>query len=138
MTGHYNPNNEIHKKVKAEIEFGGGFSDVRTTRQCLDALKFAGFEVIWEKDLAADSPVPWYLPLDTSRFSITSFRLTAVGRFITRSMVKTLEFVGIAPTGSHRVSSFLEKAAEAIETGGRMEIFTPMYFFLVRKSLSDH
>ncbi|XP_074580972.1 cycloartenol-C-24-methyltransferase 1-like [Curcuma longa] len=68
MTGHYNPNNEIHKKVKAEIEFGSGLSDVRTTRQCVDALKLAGFEVIWEKDLAADSPIPWYLPLDTSYY----------------------------------------------------------------------
>ncbi|XP_074566210.1 cycloartenol-C-24-methyltransferase 1-like [Curcuma longa] len=138
MTNHYNPNNEIHKKAKAEIELGNGLPDVRTTRQCLDALKLAGFEVIWEKDLAADSPVPWYLPLDTSRFSITSFRSTAVGRFITRTMVKTLEFVGIAPAGSTRVSSFLEKAADGLLAGGRMEIFTPLYFFLVRKSLSDH
>lgn len=48
----------------------------------------SGFlKVIWEKDLAMDSPVPWYLPLDTSRFSLTSFRLTAVGRFLTRTLV---------------------------------------------------
>ncbi|KAG6478498.1 cycloartenol-C-24-methyltransferase 1-like isoform X2 [Zingiber officinale] len=138
MTDHYNPSNESHKKAKAEIELGNGLPDVRTTRQCLDALKLAGFEVIWEKDLASDSPVPWYLPLDTSRFSITSFRLTAFGRFITRTMVKTLEFVRIAPPGSNRVSSFLEKAAEGLVAGGRMEIFTPMYFFLVRKPLSYH
>ncbi|THU62197.1 hypothetical protein C4D60_Mb01t02580 [Musa balbisiana] len=94
-------------------------------------------KVVWEKDLAVDSPVSWYLPLDTSKFSITSFRLTAFGRFITRTMVKTLEFVGIAPAGSNRVSSFLEKAAEGLVEGGRKEIFTPMYFFLVRKPLAD-
>ncbi|RWW61372.1 hypothetical protein BHE74_00031573, partial [Ensete ventricosum] len=51
--------------------------------------------------------------------------------------VKTLEFVGIAPAGSNRVSSFLEKAAEGLVEGGRKEIFTPMYFFLVRKPPSD-
>ncbi|XP_074559949.1 cycloartenol-C-24-methyltransferase 1-like isoform X2 [Curcuma longa] len=135
MTDHYNPNNESHKKIKAEIELGNGLPDVRSTRECLDALKLAGFEVIWEKDLATDSPLPWYLPLDTSRFSITSFRLTAFGRFITRTMVKTLEFLRIAPEGSDRVSAFLEKAAEGLVAGGRMEIFTPMYFFLVRKPL---
>ncbi|KAG6514434.1 hypothetical protein ZIOFF_024793 [Zingiber officinale] len=119
MTNHYNPSNESHKKAKAEIELGNVLPDVRTTRQCLDALKLVGFEVIWEKDLASDSPVPWYLPLDTSRFLITSFCLTAFGRFITRTMVKALEFVRISPAGSNRVSSFLEKAAEGLVAAGR-------------------
>ncbi|THU59246.1 hypothetical protein C4D60_Mb07t00120 [Musa balbisiana] len=32
--------------------------------------------------------------------------------------VKTLEFMGIAPAGSNRVSSFLEKAAEGLVEGG--------------------
>uniref|UniRef100_A0A0D9WWQ0 SAM-dependent methyltransferase Erg6/SMT-type domain-containing protein n=1 Tax=Leersia perrieri TaxID=77586 RepID=A0A0D9WWQ0_9ORYZ len=44
-------------------------------------------KVIWDKDLAEDSPVPWYLPLDPSRFSLSSFRLTTVGRAITRTMI---------------------------------------------------
>ena len=115
MTDHFDPNNESHNKTKAEIELGNGLPDIRTTRECLDALKLAGFEVkesacsfinlymprlpyvyvlincsfkvVWEKDLAVDSPVSWYLPLDTSKFSITSFRLTAFGRFVTRTMV---------------------------------------------------
>ncbi|KAF9598103.1 hypothetical protein IFM89_024448 [Coptis chinensis] len=93
-------------------------------------------KVIWEKDLAEESPLPWYLPLDTSRLSFSSFRLTTVGRFITTNMVKALEFVGLAPKGSQRVQSFLEKAAESLVSGGRKEIFTPMYFFLARKPLS--
>ncbi|CAA6659151.1 unnamed protein product [Spirodela intermedia] len=133
MTESFDPNNENHQKIKAEIELGNGLPEIRTTAQCLDAVKKAGFEVIWEKDLAVDSPVPWYLPLDTSRFSLSSFRLTAVGRFLTRSLVKTLEAVGLAPAGSQRVSSFLEKAAEGLVEGGRKEVFTPMYFFLVQK-----
>nr|APF46946.1 (S)-adenosyl-L-methionine sterol-C24-methyltransferase 2 [Paris polyphylla] len=136
MTEHYDPDNESHRQTKAVIELGNGLPDVRLTSQCLQALKLAGFEVIWEKDLALDSPVAWYLPLDTSRFSMTSFPLTAFGRFITRTMVKTLEYVRLAPEGSHRVSSFLEKAAEGLAEGGRKEIFTPMYFFLVRKPCS--
>ncbi|XP_077213801.1 cycloartenol-C-24-methyltransferase-like [Tasmannia lanceolata] len=133
MTDSFDPENQSHQKIKAEIELGDGLPDIRTTRQCLEALKLAGFEVIWEKDLALDSPVPWYLPLDTSRFSLSSFRLTTLGRLITRNMVRALEFVGLAPEGSQRVSSFLEKAAEGLVEGGRKEIFTPMYFFLARK-----
>ncbi|KHG15107.1 Cycloartenol-C-24-methyltransferase -like protein [Gossypium arboreum] len=123
--------------VKAEIEIGDGLPDIRLTGQCLEALKQAGFEIIWEKDLAVGSPLPWYLPLDTSHFSLSSFRLTSVGRFITRNMVKALEFVGLAPKGSQRVQDFLEKAAEGLVEGGRKEIFTPMYFFLARKPLSE-
>lgn len=104
--------------MQAEIEIGDGLPDIRLTTKCLEALKQAGFEVsisdyepsllpnafnistskycyrlrwikiIWEKDLAKESPVPWYLPLDKNHFSLSSFRLTAVGRFITRNMVK--------------------------------------------------
>lgn len=135
MTDSFDPNNQEHQKIKAEIELGDGLPDIRLTTQCLEALKLAGFEVIWEKDLAKDSPVSWYLPLDTSRLSFTSFRLTSVGRFITTNMVKALEYVGLAPKGSQRVQSFLEKAAESLVSGGRKEIFTPMYFFLARKPL---
>ncbi|MBA0854194.1 hypothetical protein Goshw_027346 [Gossypium schwendimanii] len=131
-------NNEYQiTRGKAEIEIGDGLPDIRLTGQCLEALKQAGFEIIWEKDLAVGSPLPWYLPLDTSHFSLSSFRLTSVGRFITRNMVKGLEFVGLAPKGSQRVQDFLEKAAEGLVEGGRKEIFTPMYFFLARKPLSE-
>ncbi|KAK1267708.1 Cycloartenol-C-24-methyltransferase [Acorus gramineus] len=97
-------------------------------------------EVIWESDLASESPVHWYLPLDTSHFSLSSFRMTSVGRFITKTLVhdgpplallifsisldkfitNTLEFVGLAPKGSQRVSSFLEKAADGFVKGGRL------------------
>ena len=47
-------------------------------------------QVVWEKDLAVNSPVPWYLPLDKSHFSLSSFRLTAIGRFITKNMVSVI------------------------------------------------
>lgn len=47
-------------------------------------------KVIWDKDLAADSPVPWYLPLDKYQLSLTGFRCSAVGRFITRNMVRAV------------------------------------------------
>ncbi|WVY99655.1 hypothetical protein V8G54_025725 [Vigna mungo] len=137
MTDSFDPQNSEHQKIKAEIEIGDGLPDIRLTTKCIEALKQAGFEVIWEKDLAADSPLPWYLPLDKSHFSLSSFRLTAVGRLFTKNMVKVLEYVGLAPKGSLRVQDFLEKAAEGLVEGGKKEIFTPMYFFLARKPNSD-
>ncbi|KAK7263902.1 hypothetical protein RJT34_31501 [Clitoria ternatea] len=133
MTDAFDPNNEEHQKIKAEIEIGDGLPDIRSTTKCLEALQQAGFEIIWEKDLAVGSPVPWYFPLDTSTVSLSSFRLTSVGRLFTRTLVKALEYVGLAPEGSLRVQMFLEKAADGLVDGGKKEIFTPMYFFLVRK-----
>ncbi|KAI3831851.1 hypothetical protein MKX03_022223 [Papaver bracteatum] len=138
MTDSFVGSNQEHQKIKASIEIGNGLPDIRNTKQCLEALKLAGFEVIWDKDLAnaEDSPVPWYLPLDKTHFSLTSFRSTSMGRFFTRNMVKVLECVGLAPPGSQRVQMFLEEAAEGLVAGGKKEIFTPMYFFLARKPLS--
>ncbi|GKV34846.1 hypothetical protein SLEP1_g43188 [Rubroshorea leprosula] len=49
MTDSCDPQNQEHQKIKAEIEIGDGLPDVRLTGQCLEALKRAGFEVIWEK-----------------------------------------------------------------------------------------
>ncbi|PON57538.1 Sterol methyltransferase [Trema orientale] len=126
-----------HAPDAAEIEIGDGLPDIRSTSKCLEALKQAGFEVIWEKDFAVDSPLPWYLPLDKSHFSLSNFRQTAVGRFLTKNLVVALEFVGLAPKGSQRVHDFLETAAEGLVEGGKREIFTPIYFFLARKPESD-
>ncbi|KAJ8899186.1 hypothetical protein K2173_012362 [Erythroxylum novogranatense] len=141
MTDSFDPKNKKHQRIKAEIEIGDGLPDIRLTGQCLEALKKAGFEIIWSEDLAASSPLPWYLPLDKNHFSFSSFRLTAVGRFFTKicnlrlfnfqrslfnfQFVKALEYVGIAPKGSLRVQDFLEKAAEGIVEGGSTQI----YFF---------
>lgn len=137
MTDSFDQHNKEHQKIKAEIELGNGLPEVRSTGQCLEALKQAGFEVIWDKDLAADSPVPWYLPLDKYQLSLTGFRCSAVGRFITRNMVVGLEYIGLAPKGSQRVQAFLEKAADGLYEGGKKEIFTPMYFFVARKPHLD-
>ncbi|CAI9775805.1 unnamed protein product [Fraxinus pennsylvanica] len=111
ITDAFDPNNQEHQKIKVEIELGNGLLNVRLIWQCLVAVKQAGFEVVWEKDLAADSPLPWYLPLDKSHFSLNSFRLTAID-------VMALEKMGLALKGSQRVQAFLEKAAEGLVAGG--------------------
>ncbi|KAL7197421.1 hypothetical protein ACSBR2_020039 [Camellia fascicularis] len=137
ITDSFDPNNEEHQRIKGEVELGNGLPDIRSMKQCLEALKLAGFAVIWEKDVASDSPLPWYLPLDKCHFSPSNFRVTAAGRSITRNIVKALEFVGLAPEGSQRVQAFLEKIADALVEGGRKNIFTPMYFFLARNRCSQ-
>ncbi|MED6181205.1 Cycloartenol-C-24-methyltransferase [Stylosanthes scabra] len=119
MTDAFDPNNQEHQKIKAEIEVGDGLPDLWSTTKCLEALKQAGFEIICEKDFAKESPVPWYEPSDKNNFSLSSFRVTTVGRFFNRSMIKALEFVGLAPKGSLRVQDFLQKAADGLVEGGK-------------------
>eukprot|EP00850_Spirogloea_muscicola_P012310 SM000079S22428 [mRNA] locus=s79:107297:110244:+ [translate_table: standard] len=101
-----------------------------------NAYQISRGEVLEDADLVKTAKVPWYQPLDPTHFSITNFRLTFLGRSITRVMVWTLEKLSIAPAGSYRVAQFLEKGADGLVEGGRKELFTPMYFFLARKPLA--
>uniref|UniRef100_A0A2P2PQD1 Methyltransferase n=1 Tax=Rhizophora mucronata TaxID=61149 RepID=A0A2P2PQD1_RHIMU len=137
LTNSFNPHNEEHKKIKALIEIGSGLPDIRTTEQCLEGLVKAGYEVIWSKDMAGDSPVPWYSPIDTSHFSLGNFRRSAIGISLIRTIVRVLESVRLAPKGSLKVHEVLEMGGESLTAGGRKGIFTPMFFFLARKPHSN-
>ncbi|GJW97326.1 cycloartenol-C-24-methyltransferase-like protein, partial [Tanacetum coccineum] len=74
--------------------------------------------VVWTKILQKIHHFP-----GIHHFSLSSFRLTTVGRFITKNMVVALEYVGLSLKGSQRVQSFLEKAAEGLVAGGKSEIY---------------
>lgn len=47
LTDKFDPNNAEHRKIKAEIELGSCLPDIRSTRQCIQAMKDAGFEVLY-------------------------------------------------------------------------------------------
>ncbi|KAG0547072.1 hypothetical protein BDA96_01G048000 [Sorghum bicolor] len=136
LTDRFDPNNGKHLAIKAEIELGDGLPDIRTTRQCVQAMKDAGFEVICAKDLAQDFPCPWYQMMDPNNFSWTSFQCTRPGRIITRAIVNALEFLRIAPAGSAGIYSFLTSASDGLLKGGREGIFTATFFVLARKPLN--
>lgn len=129
----FDPNDQAHAKSKAEIELGNGLPDMQKCKECVENLRKAGFEVTEYVDLAPLAEVPWWEPLAPTTFDLASFRTTVVGRTITRYMVMLLELVGIAPKGSVKVSHFLEKGADGLVDGGKMGIFTPMFFFVARK-----
>eukprot|EP00850_Spirogloea_muscicola_P013196 SM000088S23737 [mRNA] locus=s88:335094:337758:- [translate_table: standard] len=112
------------------------FSGASVTGLNNNAYQISRGEILDDADLVKTAKVPWYQPLDPTHFSITNFRLTFLGRSITRVMVWTLEKLSIAPAGSYRVAQFLEKGADGLVEGGRKELFTPMYFFLARKPLA--
>ncbi|KAM4080231.1 hypothetical protein ACB094_09G176500 [Castanea mollissima] len=73
ITDSFDPLNQEHQRIKGEVELRNGLPGIRSMGQCLEALKVAGSEIIWEEDVAVNSPVPWYLPLDKNQFSLASF-----------------------------------------------------------------
>jgi sterol 24-C-methyltransferase len=133
MTEAFDPNDPYHQAVKRGIELGSGLPDLGTTRQFLDALQEAGFEVLDHRDVALSGDIPWYEPLAPSSLSITGFRSSGLGRELTRGIVQLLEWAHIAPKGSAAVSAFLNHGAAQLVEGGQTGIFTPMYFALCRR-----
>ncbi|KAI8806049.1 S-adenosyl-L-methionine-dependent methyltransferase [Cladochytrium replicatum] len=142
-TEKYDETDVKQKAIIHGIEEGDGIAKLRSTRECLAALKKAGFEIVEYADLADPDNTtfgvqePWYQPLkgeytlDVSR--LWTMRMTPAGRAITHVMVNVLETVGLAPPGTVSVSSKLLKAATCLVEGGEKHLFTPMFFFLARK-----
>jgi len=134
VTEKYDSANPQHLKLKNGIEVGNGLPDLETPDVIVDALKKAGFEVLEAYDLAPKSDIPWYSALSPN-FSVTGFLHTALGRYVTGRLVRVLEFARLAPEGTTAVHDMLENAASDLVAAGRLEIFSPMFFVLVRKPL---
>jgi len=138
MTDKYDSNNETHKKLKWMIEVGDGLPDIASTKEVVEAIKAAGWEVLEEEDLvykSNDCHITWYDPISPKYELSHNFQHTVVGRFFLRIFIGVLELLGLAPKGTAGVSSFLNKAADGLVGGGEHEIFTPMFFTLARKPL---
>ncbi len=134
VTPRYRRDDPVERAIIHDIEEGDGLPELATYAEVDNGLRAAGFELLETADLAAasDPETPWYLALD-GQFSLTGFQRTIVGRVVTHQMVRVLEAIKVAPAGSCAVSQFLNKAGDALVKGGKLGIFTPMYFFLARK-----
>lgn len=132
----FDKNNKDHLRIKEGIEVGNGLPTLATAKDVLDALEKSGFEVLDSFDANAnvhsEYEIPWYDTLN-GKFTLSGFRMTRPGRICTHVMVSVLEFLGIAPQGTTRVSALLNATAIDLVDGGKQEIFTPSFFFLARK-----
>ena len=66
-------------------------------------------------------------------WNLSGFRMTPLGRRVTHFFVESLEFLRIAPKGSVKVSKMLNDTAIDLANGGKLEIFSPDYFFIARR-----
>ncbi|CAD6257394.1 unnamed protein product [Miscanthus lutarioriparius] len=138
LTDKFDPNNAKHRDLKAKIELGCALPDVRTTRQCIQVMKEAGFEIVLKRDLAEDSPCPWYWDIDAHLFSWSSFSYSGVAKFlIMRAIAGTLEFLRIAPKGNSKLVSMMHTASNDLIISWREQIFTVTFFVLGRKPLKE-
>ena len=135
LTGSYDAASARHRQLKKDIEVGNGLPDLVTQQDTLQAFRAAGFEVMEEKDLAADrsSGVPWYAPLKADNLSLRSLARGPVGRGLVNVATRVMEKVRLAPKGTTEVSSFLNAGADALVAAGEADLFTPMYFVLARR-----
>ena len=135
MTDRFDPGDPHHLRIKADIQLGGSLLVIDDTHTVDQALRTVGFEVLEARDLSIQSgpSIPWYQPLIGSGFSLTGFRRSRIGRWVTRNSLKALEALRLAPQGSVRVAATLDLCAEALAAAGRLGIFTPMYFVHARK-----
>jgi len=142
LTDKYDPKNESHKLFKHQIEIGNGLPDIRTTKQCKDAMAKAGWQVVEDIDLASCSPVPWYEPLYptqgyfSSLEALSSIKSSPIGAKVTHGFCWLLESLRLAPKGTTRVSSVLQQGAIGLIDGGKIDAFTPMYLLVGRKPTS--
>jgi sterol 24-C-methyltransferase len=136
MTDKYDPTNKDHVRIKEGIEVGNGLPTLVGGKVIIDNLEKAGFEVLdyYDANRGVHQPneIPWYDTLN-GKMSLTGFRMTRIGRICTHTMVTILETLRIAPAGSTRVSALLNATAIDLVDGGKLEIFTPSFFFIAKK-----
>jgi sterol 24-C-methyltransferase len=144
MTERYDNDNMEHRRLRIGIEQGNGIANMVKASEAVRAIRAAGFELLDHEDLA-DRPdsSPWYWPLDAGSWRhaqtlgdlFYTFRMTYFGRSLTRCVLTALETVRLAPPGMCKMSDSLAEAADALATGGKLKIFTPMYMMIGRKPL---
>ena len=135
MTSEFDVSNLHHQRVKAGIEEGNSLPGIAAPGEVLKALQDAGFEVIESRDLAPEShpDMPWFRALESRDLSLRSVPRTTIGRWMTTSVLRVLEPLRLVPRGTLEVQTFLNIAADSLVAGGRLGIFTPMFYFKARK-----
>lgn len=136
MTDNYDANNKDHVRIKEGIEVGNGLPTLQNYRHIIECMEKAGFEVLdyydANRNVHATNELPWYDTLN-GKMTLGGFRMTWIGRLTTHTMVWIMETLRIAPEGSTRVSALLNATAIDLCDGGKLEIFTPSFFFIGRK-----
>ena len=141
MTDSFDESNAEHRAIRLGIERGNGIVNMRTRADATRAIQAAGFQLEHKEDLAARPDViPWYYPLAgdwqhaRSLWDLfTMLRMTKLGRDTMGRLLWGLETLRVAPPGTTETAGELDGAADNLVKGGKLGLFTPMYFMIGRK-----
>jgi sterol 24-C-methyltransferase len=144
MTDRFDESNAEHCAIRLGIERGNGISHMRPHTDAVDAIKAAGFVLEHEEDLAErPDAVPWYYPLSgewqytrTLWDLLSVVRMSRIGRGAMHNFLRALEAVRVAPRGTAQTADELAAGAESLVQGGKLGVFTPMYFMVAKKPAS--
>ena len=141
MTDRFDESNAEHRAIRLGIERGNGISHMRPRTDAIAAMKAVGFELELEEDLAErPDRHPWYYPLSgewqythTLWDLLSVVRMSWIGRTAMRRLLKGLEMFKLAPRGTALTAEELAAGADALVKGGKLHLFTPMYFMIGKK-----
>ena len=136
LTERFDEDDTHHRDIRDRIESANAAPDLLTTRQQVDAMVAAGFEILTSVDQQAtegDPRTPWYAALQGRDLSPSSLARIPAGRRITAALTGVLERLRIAPSGTREAAQLLNVAADALVEGGETGIFTPSFLIHARK-----
>ncbi|MCG8623432.1 MAG: class I SAM-dependent methyltransferase [Proteobacteria bacterium] len=135
VTDFFDSQNAEHARIIEDIEIGTALPKISTAAEICEALCEAGFEVLDARDLAhnSDANVPWYNIFQSGHFTLRNILITPTGRAVTKLVLRIGEKVRGVPKGTYKVTTFLGRAGNAFVEAGETGIFTPLFYFLVRK-----
>jgi sterol 24-C-methyltransferase len=135
LTDAFDPADPAHQEIKKGIERGNALPDIPTIPRMRQSLESAGFVIHEVIDLASasDPETPWYLPISSDDRTLRGLRMTRPGRVATQVLVRSLERLRVAPSGSWRVARLLQDGADALVAGGRAGIFSPLVLMVAEK-----
>ena len=64
LTNKFDPSNKLHQDIRHGVEVGDGLPPMYTYEETLTAMREAGFQINFARDMADNSPgmIPWYTP----------------------------------------------------------------------------
>ena len=134
-TDKYDASNPRHVELMHGIEVGNGLPTITGAAGVTDALRNAGFVVEEVNDLAVGPERPhieWYAPLE-AKWSLSNFKATKLGIWLTSKMVTVMETLRLAPKGTAKMHEHLCTGAETLVGAAQLGIFTPMLFVKATK-----
>lgn len=141
LTDKYDPESDVHKRIKKEIEVGDGLPDLVHTSVCTKALEDAGFDVLEARDCQHDGHLEggeaWYIPLTASwcPWKWPRFQFNPIMWHGLPLVMQTFEFIGLVPKGTTKTQVMLQQGAAGLPEGGLLGIFTPMWLMVGKKPL---